>query len=192
MVRLLVLGLLMRRPSSGYEIQQILQTSRIDMWTDVLPGSIYHALKKMTTEGLLEVQSTEQTGFRTKAIYAITDAGRTAFSQLLRDAWRTPARALPTDLYAALAFVDDLPRAELVALINEQIARLEEQLAQWNAGAAAKAQAVPLPPYLEAAFENGRIHFETDLSFLRYLRETLPSTPVASGEMPAREEGAPE
>lgn len=188
MIRLMVLGLLMRRPASGYEIQQILQVSQIDKWTDILPGSIYHALKKMTAEGLVAVQSTEQTGFRTKAIYAITAAGQKAFLQLLRDVWRTPARSLPTELYSALSFVDDLPRAELLSLIDEQIARLEERLAEWNAGEQAKAAAVPLPPYMHAAFENGRIHFETDLKFLRYLKETLPAIPAWQVEIPKLEE----
>ena len=45
MVRLLVLGLLQFKPLSGYEIQQILQVSQIDVWAGILPGSIYHALK---------------------------------------------------------------------------------------------------------------------------------------------------
>jgi len=53
MVRLFVLGLLYARPRHGYEIRKWLETRRTDLWTGVLPGSIYHALKQMTKEGLV-------------------------------------------------------------------------------------------------------------------------------------------
>lgn len=32
-------------PMHGYEIQKALEGSRADVWADVLPGFIYHALK---------------------------------------------------------------------------------------------------------------------------------------------------
>ena len=84
MVRLILLGMLKIRPLSGYEIQQVLQTSQTDVWAGVLPGSIYHALKKMDKEGLVEVDSLEKTGHRIKAIYKITEKGLTEFKRLGR------------------------------------------------------------------------------------------------------------
>ena len=56
MTRLMVLGLLKSKPMSGYEIQQILTKSQSDSWAGILPGSIYHALKKMEKEGLVEIK----------------------------------------------------------------------------------------------------------------------------------------
>ncbi|WP_249529548.1 PadR family transcriptional regulator [Paenibacillus brevis] len=46
MTRLLVLGMLDMKPMSGYDIQQMLQTTDAERWSGVLIGSIYHALKK--------------------------------------------------------------------------------------------------------------------------------------------------
>ncbi|MBY6276716.1 MAG: PadR family transcriptional regulator [Symbiobacterium thermophilum] len=171
-VRLVILGLLNQRPMSGYEIQQLLQVSRIDQWSDILPGSIYHALKKMAAEGLVALAGTEQTGMRTKAIFEITDAGRAEYRRVLREAWSQVPRSLPGDFYLLLSFAHDMPRADLLAALRELIARLEERLAQWEEGRAAKAAAVgDLPPPIRAAFDNGREHMEADLRFLRRLLE---------------------
>jgi DNA-binding PadR family transcriptional regulator len=190
----MVLGLLNNRPMHGYEIQQYLEVTQSDTWAGILPGSIYHALKKMASEGLLEVQRIEQTGHRTRAVYAITESGRAEFKRLLREAWRTPCRVLPSSLYAAISFVDELPRAEVLEAIDEQIAALEQQLAQWNAGEEAKKRAAPfpLPDYSLAAFQNGRDHMEADLRFLRRLRDSLPMTPRLNLHLPPiKEDGEP-
>lgn len=174
MVRLVILGLLNQRPMSGYEIQQMLQISRIDQWSDILPGSIYHALKKMAEEGLVALAGTEQTGMRTKAIFRITESGRSEYRRLLREAWRQLPRSLPGDFYLLLSFADDMPRAELEAALQELIARLEERLQQWEGGRAAKAAAMGgLPPLVAAAFDNGREHMEADLRLLRRLLDQI-------------------
>src|SRR5215467_5997670 len=107
LTRLFVLGLLARRPMSGYEIQLILQFSRTEQWVGILPGSVYHALKKLASEGLVVLQATEHAGNRSKAIYAITQAGEEEFRQILRETWRMPTLHFPSGLYAALSFLED-------------------------------------------------------------------------------------
>jgi DNA-binding PadR family transcriptional regulator len=185
LVRLFVLGLLLRRPMSGYEVQRILQLNRTDLWAGILSGSIYHALKKLEAEGLVTLSVTERSGNRTRAIYAITPPGEAEYRSLLRDVWRSPSAHFPAGLYAALGFADDLPREEVLALLNAHIAALKDQLTAWNAGEGQKgALAESLPGYIGAIFENGREHMQTDLRFLRQLRETLPSEPRLTAEIP--------
>jgi DNA-binding PadR family transcriptional regulator len=170
---------------SGYEVQRILQLNRTDLWAGILSGSIYHALKKLEAEGLVTLSVTEQRGNRTRAIYAITHKGEAEYRALLREAWRSPSPHFPSGLYAALGFADDLPREEVLALLDAHIAALEDQLAAWNAGEREKgALAGPLPSYVGAIFDNGRDHMQTDLRFLRHLRETLPSEPRLAAEIP--------
>jgi DNA-binding PadR family transcriptional regulator len=185
LTRLFVLGLLLRRPMSGYEVQRILQLNRTDLWAGILSGSIYHALKKLEAEGLVTLRLTEQSGNRTRAIYAITERGQAEHRALLREAWRSPSLHFPSGLYAALSFTDDLSRDEVLALLDAHIAALEDQLAVWNVGEREKsALAGPLPGYVGAIFENGREHMQTDLRFLRHLRETLPLEPRLGAEIP--------
>ncbi|HEY6408181.1 MAG TPA: PadR family transcriptional regulator [Ktedonobacteraceae bacterium] len=179
LTRLFVLGLLMQRPMSGYTIQTVLQLSQTQQWARVLPGSVYHALKKLADEGFVVLQATELAGNRSKAIYAVTLAGKDEFRKLLKEAWSTPVLHFPAELYAALSFLDDLPREEIVSAIDERIATLERELAIWNEGEIKKAEYMqgPYPDYLRALFANGREHMEVDLRFLRYLRQTIPSAP---------------
>jgi DNA-binding PadR family transcriptional regulator len=179
LTRLFVLGLLMQRPMSGYAIQVILQLSQTQQWARVLPGSVYHALKKLADEGFVVLQATEQAGNRSKAIYAITPAGKEEFRTLLKEAWSAPILHFPAEIYAALSFIDDLPREEIVLALDERIAALEHELATWNEGEIKKTEFMqgPLPDYLHALFANGREHMEIDLRFLRYLREAIPSAP---------------
>lgn len=190
LTRLLVLGLLLRRPMSGYAIQLTLQMNQTEQWAGILPGSIYHALKKLASEGLIVLQTTEQAGNRTKAIYAVTEAGKEEFQRLLREAFRTPMLHFPSALYTALGFLEDLPDEEIMHALDEQIAHLEKELERWNIGEDLKAQymPVPMPDYQRALFANGREHMEIDLRLLRYLRETLPSAPRLSLTPPSIEE----
>jgi DNA-binding PadR family transcriptional regulator len=164
---------------AGYAIQVVLQQSQTQQWARVLPGSVYHALKKLADEGFVVLQATEQAGNRSKAIYAITPAGKEEFRKLLKEAWSTPVLHFPAEIYAALSFLDDLPREEIVLALDERIAALESELANWNEGEVKKAEFMqdPLPDYLHALFANGREHMEVDLRFLRYLREAIPTAP---------------
>src|SRR5690606_29190827 len=83
MVRLWVLGLLMKRPLHGYEIRRYLELTRSDQWAGILSGSIYHAITRLEGEGFIQQTALERAGNRTRAVYAITPAGREEFRRLL-------------------------------------------------------------------------------------------------------------
>src|SRR5260370_17683540 len=120
--RLFVLGLLSFQPMSGYAIQHYLHLNRAEQWAAILPGSIHHALKKLVAEGLIKLQATEQTGYRTKAIYAITAAGLEEFHRLLENLWSTPGPHYPAGPYAPLPFLNPLPREKGLSAIDSPIA----------------------------------------------------------------------
>ena len=90
MTKLLVLGLLDGGPMSGYDLQQKLGGADAERWGGVLPGSIYHALKKLEGEGCIALAGVEQTGHRQKAVYRITEAGRNHLHTLIADALLRP------------------------------------------------------------------------------------------------------
>lgn len=179
LARLIVLGLLARLPMSGYTIQAMMRLNQVQQWAGVLPGSVYHALKKLADEGFVVLQGTEHAGNRSKAIYAITPAGAEEFRRLLREVWTAPGLHFPVELYAALSFLDDMPREEVVSALDRRISALEDELATWNEGEVKKSEGMQgqLPGYLQALFANGRAHMEIDLHLLRHLRATLPSEP---------------
>lgn len=183
LTRLMVLGCLMQWPMSGYQIQLILQVSQTEQWAGILPGSVYHALKKLEKEGMVVLKGTEKTGNRLKSIYEITPTGKEEFSNLLKEAWQKPCLHFPSGIYGAVSFLDDTQLKEVLPLIDQQIGILKNELEEWNAGETAKAKFynAELPDYMKAIFENGRKHIELDIALLKNLQKTLPKEKMKGG-----------
>lgn len=186
-VRITVLGLLLHRPMHGYEIQQLLQLSQAQQWADVLPGSIYHALKKMLAEDLVELHGDAPEGGRPRAVYAITPAGRGQFKAMLAELWRVPIRTVPSALYLAVTFLEHLPKTVVLAALDEQIEALERELEQAQEGERIKSSLPGAFPYLTAVFRNTYAHLNADLHLLRELRDTLPTAHLAPLQFSAPE-----
>jgi len=121
--RLLVLGVVAGQGTThGYAVHAELMSWGADSWAKVQWGSIYHALRQLAKEGLLDAVPAPDHPSRTD--YRITPAGTAAFADLVRGAL---ADAGPhADLFAAgLAFLAVLPRAEAIALLERRLAALE-------------------------------------------------------------------
>src|SRR5215469_11812459 len=185
--RLFFLGLLTFHPMSGYAIQHYVRLNRSERWARIQPGSIHHALKRLEAESLIQVQATEQTGYRTKVIYAITPAGLAEFRRLLEQAWATDDPHYPVGIYAALTFLNALPREIVLTALDRQIATLQADLDAWTSSEATRE--VPIPPpmreLVRLSFANGGEHMEVDLRFLRALRERLPALPLLDAPLPS-------
>lgn len=147
MTKLLVLGLLDGGPMSGYDLQQKLGGADAERWGGVLPGSIYHALKKLEGEGCIALAGVEQTGHRQKAVYRITEAGRSHLHTLIADA------LYPTTLYSALSLADKLSQAEVRLALEEQRRRLEAEYAALERGRAGN-EGQEVPPLARITIDN--------------------------------------
>ncbi|WP_328396651.1 PadR family transcriptional regulator [Nocardia sp. NBC_00416] len=118
-VRLLVLGVTRRQqPTHGYAVRRELLSWRADTWTNVQPGSIYHAVKQLTQEGKLRTLGTEDGGRGPgRTLFELTDDGETEFRERM-DAALTSVDM--EELGAGIAFMDALPRAHVIAKLREQ------------------------------------------------------------------------
>lgn len=125
----MILGLVSwLQPVHGYDVRRELLSWDVESWANIQPGSIYHALRKLTEEGMLAEVATEQVGSRpTRTTYRITPKGDDEFQALLRKYWWTYKE--PFDPFqAAYAFLPALPRAEAVAALRHRARTLEAQL----------------------------------------------------------------
>lgn len=138
MIKLLVLALLNMQPMSGYEIKGMLEQSDAQRWAGILPGSIYNALKKLEQAGYIEVASIEKSGHRQKAIYRITTAGRSYQRELLQETLRQSNVNYPTDLYASLGLLQQLPKAEALQALQENRYQLVQEARAIEEGLQAK------------------------------------------------------
>ncbi|VFA95380.1 Transcriptional regulator PadR-like family [Nocardia farcinica] len=143
-VRLLVLGAVRRRGRAhGYQVRADLEAWGAHEWSNAASGSVYHALRSTAQAGLLrEHETTPSTaGGPPRIEYELTDKGEQSYLALLRKALsaRDPRMDL---LAAAVGFIEDLPRAEAVALLRRRAAAM----AEWEASITAH-----LPPDTDLA-----------------------------------------
>ncbi|WP_329383498.1 PadR family transcriptional regulator [Streptomyces sp. NBC_01351] len=125
-IRLLVLGAVRQHGRAhGYQVRNDLEYWGAHEWSNAKPGSIYHALKQMAKQGVLLAHEVAPSvaGGPPRTEYEVTGAGREEYFKLLREA--LAAYDQKTDvLSAALGFMVDLPRAEVLALLGERLAKL--------------------------------------------------------------------
>jgi DNA-binding PadR family transcriptional regulator len=168
---MLILGVLAERPMHGYDIQQWMTDSRTDIWAGVRPGSLYHALKQLNAEGLIEVKDVISQGERSRTVYQITAAGRTELRSLVTDGWGRLPTSYPTDLYTLVTFSRVLPgptTSAYAAALREQLLRALEE---WNTGGQRKLTSTDDDPLIAAMIANGEAHLAADAELLREIAE---------------------
>ena len=118
-VRLLVLGVIrLQQPTYGYAVRRELLTWRADTWTNVKPGSIYHALKQLTAEGKLRPVGTEDSAQGPgRTLFELTTAGEAEFVERLE----TALASIDMEEHGAgIALMQALPRARVLELLAVQ------------------------------------------------------------------------
>jgi DNA-binding PadR family transcriptional regulator len=123
--KLLVLGVVRESgPVHGYDVRRTLLARGATSWANIAPGSIYNALKTLVREGFLESTGTDRQGARPeRTSFRLTPAGEEEYTRLLRENLRE-ARLPNHPLLAGLAFLPDLPPAELAATLRQRAAEL--------------------------------------------------------------------
>ncbi|MEV0345551.1 PadR family transcriptional regulator [Nonomuraea sp. NPDC050680] len=126
--RLLVLGVVrLHGQAHGYLVGSELDSWEVAQWAGLRSGSIYHALRQLAKDGLLD--ATEVHEWPGRIDYAINDKGEAEFLGLLRSALSVPDRR-PELLGAALALLPALPEKEALALLKERLRALEAEQAR--------------------------------------------------------------
>jgi DNA-binding PadR family transcriptional regulator len=127
--RLFVLGVLDRLgPMHGHQIRREAQIDRTELWTEIKVGSLYAALHRLETEGLVEAVRTEQEGnLPVRTIYAITPEGLRELRVLREEALRAVRLAAdPFDL--ALQYSTELDDEILGTMLEDRRHHLEGEL----------------------------------------------------------------
>ncbi len=173
--RLAILSLLRHKPLYGYEIKKTLERECIDMWSTIPLATLYNKLNRMSQEGLIEKVGIEVENGRARSVFAITESGRCAFVERVREAWLLN-QPVPIPLFMAVAALDVLPRDELVKLIQRRIRIVEKQIEivepQDESGF------VRDGPFLgvRAVTDRFRFHLQAELNWLRGLLERLENS----------------
>lgn len=126
-VRTLCLSILYCQDASGYEIRKLCTEGEGAYFVDASFGSIYPALAKLESEGLVTSRVEHQSGKPSKKIYAITDAGRATFVDALHEPPGPDVFRSPFLLFARFAHLLD---AGLVRTrVEERLAEMDREIA---------------------------------------------------------------
>jgi DNA-binding PadR family transcriptional regulator len=168
---LIVLWQLVAGPKHVYGIQKLLEQQGKDRVVNVRArASLYQALERLTRLGLVEVHETVRgEGYPDRTLYTITDAGRRAAEEWLREMLRTAGEDYP-EFIAALSvlfcLVPDYARAQL----EQRAEILESQLA----AARAELDGNPgLPRLFLLEEEYRRAVLEAEITWLRGVIDDL-------------------
>lgn len=119
-IRLLILGMLKQRGSAhGYRMYRDLVEWRVETWTIIRPGSIYHALTQMEKQGFItEAPPTTSTKLGpSKTEYGLSADGEKEFIRLLEDALKDINLI---ELSVGIAFMEYLPRQVVIDLLKQR------------------------------------------------------------------------
>lgn len=118
----LILGLLILSPMTGYELQQFIKKN-LALICSHSAGSVQTALSKLEKSGKIMGSETSE-GRRTKKIFAITDVGRSAFSDWIAQPMQ--ADKVKNMELSRLFFAGLAKPEERFAAIRDYIRQMEE------------------------------------------------------------------
>lgn len=133
-----LLGLLARRPLTGYEILKRFGRSVVFFW-NAKRSQIYAELKRMERQGLCTSRLVVNAPRPNTRHYAITLAGRAALRAWLDRP--TPREAVKDEMLLRTFFADQLPRARVAAYLRrhgEEHRRVVEEFTAIRAALAAR------------------------------------------------------
>ncbi|MDK1476876.1 helix-turn-helix transcriptional regulator [Streptomyces sp. 549] len=177
--RLLVLGAVRRHGiAHGYLVSRELDAIGAQKWAKLKSGSIYHALRQLTKDGLMHAAQIDEWPGRVD--YRVTEQGEREFVRLLRDALRKPGPRADL-LAAALSLLSEIPRDEAAELLRERLSAQEAERAD-------------LADQMEAAEDSGRLaelygmlmqSADCGVAWTRSLLERLESPPESAAGRPS-------
>jgi len=124
MIENIILGMVLHKPLTGYDIKKEVETS-VGNFVKISHGSLYPALKKLSENNLLVMREEPQNG-RMKKYYHSTDLGREEFLEWLESPL-DPNSLMPS-LLAKVYFFRELPNSSKREKLNGFEAHFEEIL----------------------------------------------------------------
>jgi DNA-binding PadR family transcriptional regulator len=160
---LIVLWQLYHEPSHVYGLQKMFEAEGKDRVVNVRSrASLYQALERLMRLGLVEVAETVHgEGYPDRIVYAITDAGREAAQQWLREMLSTAGGDYP-EFIAALSILFGLPPEDAREQLELRAERLEAELADTEREVAGAPPGLPRLFLLEEEYRQTMLRAELD------------------------------
>ena len=163
-IDLVILGIVLEKPRSAYDIQKDVEYHHLSRWTKISVPSVYRKVLQLSEKGYLQSNLVKGEKFADKTIYSITDQGRVYFRELMASCAAGPVPLL-FDFNVVIANLNKIDRAEALELVSA-LRRSIQSSAALNEGDAREFADIPLV---------GKTIFEQQQLLYRALLEWLDS-----------------
>lgn len=161
-IDLIILGMLVEKEQSAYDIQKDIEYHHFDRWSKISVPSVYKKVIQLEEKGYLSSIVVQGSKLSNKTIYSITDAGIKYFRKLMTKlSLKEPLVFL--DLNILIANITKLPFAqgfELIQNLREKLSQTLESYKNWEV------------EFNDIPF-NGKAIIEQQISIYLSLREWL-------------------
>ena len=155
--KLLLLGLLRIQDMHGYQLSEVIDT-HLGNSLQLKRATAYDLLDKMAADGWITARRSRAGNRPARRVYAITPQGEAAFQALLRESLAAYRPVMfPSDL--SLAFVDELPPEEAIALLAQRRAAIAALLAE-------TASLDPHPGTMQWVVEHQQRHLAAEVEWM--------------------------
>lgn len=117
-IDLIILGIVLEKPQSAYEIQKDVEYHHLSRWTKVSVPSIYRKVLQLSEKGYLQSDMVKGDRFAEKAVYSVTDSGRQYFNELMTSYASRPVSIL-FDFNVVIANLNKVNKEDALVLVSE-------------------------------------------------------------------------
>lgn len=162
----ILLGVIAAGPQSGYGLKKMFNASPASVYQPS-PGALYPALRRLEHRGLLQAEKKVSSGRRALRLYHVTDAGRAAHLDWLRQPVvpATVGSDLGLHLMRFALMENQLPRQAVLAFLADLASALDSFVSGMERYLASGAQ--PQSRHAELAVQHGIAIHRASLAWAR-------------------------
>lgn len=128
----ILLGVLTRHPSTGYDLKKYLDTHGRFLRSNTQMSQVYRSLASMEERGWVEHTVDERPGATDAKTYRVTEEGHVVFLDWLTSPYSPPSRFTEPDLVARLAFAGFMTRQQLIDLLTVEVDTRTAEVARYR------------------------------------------------------------
>lgn len=116
-IDLVILGIVMEKPQSAYDIQKNVEYNHYSQWTKISVPSIYRKVLQLSEKGYLQSDIVKGDRFADKVVYSITEKGWEYFKELM-DSYVSEPVPLLFDFNVVITNLNKVSKSEAQELIS--------------------------------------------------------------------------
>ncbi len=117
-IDLVILGIVLEKPQSAYDIQKDVDYHHFSRWTKISVPSIYRKVIQLNEKGYLQSDIVKGDRFADKAVYSITEKGRSYFEQLM-DTYVDESVPLLFDFNVVITNLNKMDKEKALDLVSK-------------------------------------------------------------------------